>query len=74
MDYRTIDIADMQCRVFRMAQKKWKLPTEQCVELFRKYGLLEFLADCYDVLHTRSNECAVADLEDILKANGVNVC
>ena len=31
-----IDIADMQCWVFRMAQAKWKMAPSDCAELFKR--------------------------------------
>lgn len=36
-----IDIADMQCWVFRMAQSKWKMSPTDCaeLELFKKYNI-----------------------------------
>lgn len=74
MSAEQIGIADMQCRVFRMAQLKWHLSASACADLFRKYKLLDFIAECYGVLHISSYECAVEDLEDILASKGVNVC
>ena len=39
MSKRDIDIADMQCWIFRMAQEKWNIPPEDCADLFKKYDL-----------------------------------
>lgn len=68
-----IDIADMQCWVFRMAQSKWKMSPSDCTELFKKYDILGFIADCYDILHLNSYECALHDVETLLKNRGVTV-
>lgn len=73
MTTREMDIADMQCWVFRMAQSKWKMSAKDCIELFKKYDLLGFISDCYELLHVSSYENALADIEDILQANGVSV-
>ena len=51
MSERQIDIADMQCWVFRMAQTKWKMSSTDCAELFKKYDILGCISDCYDILH-----------------------
>lgn len=67
------DIADMQCWVFRMAQSKWKMSPSDCAELFKKYDILGFIADCYDILHLNSYECALHDVETLLKNRGVTV-
>ena len=56
MSEYNIDIADMQCWVFRMAQSKWKMSLSDCAELFKKYDILGFIADCYDILHLNSYE------------------
>ena len=46
MSEHEINIADMQCWVFRMAQTKWNMPAKDCVELFKKYNIFDFIADC----------------------------
>lgn len=66
-------IADMQCIVFRKAQKKWSLSPKDCAKIFRKYKLLDFIKSCYEVLHISSYNCVVEDLEDILKSKGVTL-
>ena len=73
MSKRDIDIADMQCWVFRMAQEKWNIPPKDCADLFIKYDILGFISECYELLHVSSYENALADVEDILQANGVSV-
>ena len=71
---RQLDIADMQCRAFHMAQKRWNLSPAQCAELFEKYGLLGYISECYDLLHTSGYEHLLDDLEEILETDGVTVC
>ena len=36
--------------------------------------ILGFIDECYELLHVSSYACALEDVEEILKANGVNVC
>ncbi len=67
------DIADMQCWVFRMAQEQWNMQPAQCAELFRKYDILGFLAECYDILHLNGYNCALHDVETLLRNRGVAV-
>lgn len=74
MSGRQLDIADMQCCGFRMAQSKWQMTPKECAELFKKYDIFGFISECYELLHVSSYNCALEDVEDILKANGVNVC
>lgn len=70
MNKTQLGIANIQYWVFRMAQSKWKMTPKECAELFKKYDILGFISECYELLHVSSYNCA---LEDILKANGVNV-
>lgn len=71
---KQFDIADMQCWIFRTAQSKWKISPKECAELFKKYDILGFISECYELLHVSSYNCALEDVEEILKANGVNGC
>jgi hypothetical protein len=73
MSKRQIDIADMQCWVFRMAQLKWNISPKYCAKLFREYDILGFISECYEILQASSYDCALSDVEDILKANGVAI-
>ncbi len=34
MQAQNIDIEDMQCWVFRMAQTRWKLSPQECAKIF----------------------------------------
>lgn len=74
MNQRQLDIADMQCWVFRMAQSKWKISPKECAKLFKTYDIFGFISECYELLHVSSYSCALEDVEDILQANGVNIC
>ena len=51
MSEHDIDIADMQCWVFRMAQSKWKKTPEACSKIFQDSDVFGFIASCYDILH-----------------------
>lgn len=74
MSQEQINISDMQCRVYRMAQKKWRMSPVECTRLFQQFDIFKFIADCYDTLHLSSYECALNDVEEILQNNGVSVC
>ena len=73
MSQRQIGIADMQCWVFRKAQKKWNKTPGECALLFQKYDLFSFISDCYDLLHVSSYQCALQDVEEMLLSKGVAV-
>ena len=63
MSERQLDIADMQCWVFRMAQSKWNMSSSDCAKLFQKY----------DILHLNGYSCVLHDVETLLKNRGVTV-
>ncbi len=41
--------------------------------LFRRYDLLGYISECYDLLHVSSYQCALEDIEDLLRSKGVVV-
>lgn len=73
MSQYQIDVADMQCWVFRMAQIRWNLSPEECASVFKKNDILGFIERCYDILHLSSYECALDDVEEMLRNRGVVV-
>jgi len=73
MPPKQIAIADMQCWVFRHAQRKWNLSPSACASLFQRYNLLGYISECYDLLHVSSYQCALEDIEDLLRSKGVAV-
>lgn len=74
MSQNQIDIFDMQCWIFRMAQTKWNLSVQECIGIFKKYDIFGFIERCYDILHLSSYQCALDDVEEMLRNRGVAVC
>ncbi len=74
MTEKQIDIADMQCWLFQMAQDKWKISPQKCNQIFKKYKILDFIEECYDILHLSSYDCALKDIEKLLANKGVKIC
>ena len=73
MSQRQLDIADMQCWIFRTAQAKWNISAKKYSELFKAYDILSFISECYELLHVSSYDHALHDVEDILEAHGVTI-
>ncbi len=73
MSQHQIDIADMQCWIFRMAQVRWHMAPKECAAIFKQQDILGFISRCYDILHLSSYECALDDIEDMLRDRGVNL-
>ncbi len=68
-----LDIADMQCWLFRKAQMKWNISPSDCAKIFKQYDILDFISECYDILHLNSYDCALHDVEELLKNKGVEL-
>lgn len=73
MHPQNIDIDDMQCWLFRMAQKRWNKSPEACAKIFEENQIFDFISDCYDYLHLSSYECALDEVETMLKNRGVSL-
>lgn len=69
-----IDVADMQCWAFRLAQDRWGVSARACADVFEKYGLLGFIEECYGILHVSGYESVVDELETIVRRRGGAEC
>lgn len=67
------NISHMQCWLFRLAQSKWELTPADTIALFKRFGIFEYIADCYDILHLSSYHHALKDIEMLLAHNGITV-
>ncbi len=50
-----------------------KLTGKEVYELFEKYGVLKYLYDGYDMLHTQGDKWLMNDINEFLKIRGYNV-
>lgn len=73
MSKHEADVADMQCWIFRMAQTQWNKSPKACARIFQDNNIFDYISDCYDVLHLSSYDCALHDVEELLKNRGVTV-
>lgn len=39
---------------------------EEVMDDFSHYGVMDYLRDCYDVLHTQGNQWLVAEIDDFI--------
>lgn len=67
MTQHQIDVLDMQCWAFRMAQTRWHLSAEDCSSIFQRYEILQFMEECYDILHLSSYMCVLDDIEKLIR-------
>jgi len=45
----------------------YKLSGKEVTQLFTQHGILEYLADCYDALHTTGPEYIVGDIAGLIE-------
>ena len=45
-----------------------KLTGRKTIELFVRYGVLDYLNDCYDVLHTTGRDYIIEDIDLFINA------
>lgn len=45
-----------------------KMTGRATMQLFKKYGVLEYLGACYDVLHTTGRQYLVEDIDGFIEA------
>lgn len=45
-----------------------KMTGRATMQLFKKYGVLDYLGDCYDVLHTTGRQYLVEDIDGFIAA------
>ena len=53
---------------FEAYRAEKKLTGKETMELFNKYGVLEYLGTCYDVLHTTGRDYIIQDIDIFIKA------
>ncbi len=51
-------------------KEKEKMTGKDTYDLFKKYGLLDYLHDGYDVLHTQGDGWIMNDIDEYLKNRG----
>lgn len=73
MDQLQTDIDDMKCWVFRMAQTRWHVDPSGCADIFKENDILGYIERHYGLLHLSSYECALDDIEEMLRNRGVSI-
>ncbi|MFA6938369.1 MAG: DUF3791 domain-containing protein [Treponema sp.] len=68
------DKEDMQCAVFRLAQKNWNISSKKCSELFKQYNVLNYISECYGILHLSSYDNALNEIEIMMRNKGAKIC
>ena len=46
----------------------------EIARIFQQHGVFDFITKCYDILHLSSYQCALSDVEEMLRNRGVSIC
>lgn len=60
------DLDFLKCHIFRLAQLKWKLTKEECLDIFIKNKLFKYIDDNYEFIHMQGLNTSVSDLERVI--------
>lgn len=63
----------MQMRLFRMYRERAGISARACNALFEKFGIWDFIADCYDYLHLEGDEAILGDIDARLRREGASL-
>lgn len=53
---------------FEAYRAEKKMTGRQAMQLFMRYGVLDYLEECYDVLHTTGREYLIEDIDLFIAA------
>lgn len=62
-----------EVRIFRTFCEKLQVSSADTNKLFETYGVWKYIEDTYDMLSLSSDKCAVNDIVEMLKINGVKL-
>lgn len=66
-------IVFMQVRLLRLAAEKWNISVQRANELFDKYGILQYIEDCFGIFHTEGDYAVFDDIQMLLRNKGVDI-
>lgn len=61
----------MQARMLRQAAEKWDISMEDVTKIFVKYGVLQYIEECYGIFHVQGDEAILEDIGQYLKNRGI---
>ncbi len=64
------DLFMIQVRLYRMIQNRLELSPDECNCMFDRYGLFDYISQCYEEYHSQGDEASYNDLMDYLRRQG----
>ena len=65
------EVLFMQTRLFSLFCEKNKIEPKEADLLFKKYGIWNYIENCYDSLHLEGDDSIYTDIINILHSNNV---
>lgn len=66
MNKRNLDIAYFLSFCIEQFKKEKKVSGADAVQILRQYGVLDYLAEHFDVLHTQSKQWLLSDIDEFI--------
>lgn len=66
MSTRTDDISLFLAFCIEQYKQRHQLTGEQSMQLLNQYGVLEYLEECYEPLHTQSAQWIMEDIDEFI--------
>ena len=66
MSTRTDDISLFLAFCIEQYKQRHQLTGEQSMQLLNQYGVLEYLEECYEPLHTHSAQWIMEDIDEFI--------
>ncbi len=67
------EIVFMQVRLIRLASEEWDISVQKAAALFERYGVFQFIEDCYAVFHMEGDRAVFDEIKTLLRNKGVYI-
>ena len=64
----------MQTRLTRLSSEKRHKSLAEPVGIFNRYGVPEYIENCYELFHVQGDEATFEDIETYLRTKGAAIC
>ena len=64
------EVLYMQIRLFRIICQRHGLSSRRGNELFEKYGIWDYIEDCYELFHVSGDESIANEIDHVLQIKG----
>lgn len=65
------EVLFMELRLLRLFREKFHLSGREANEIFVEHKIWDYIEECYEALHVSSDECALDEIETLLRNKGV---